>query len=144
MKTKFPTKQDKAQISAVIQDAARKLAPELYEYRLSSHTGETLKEATGETVDDVAAQWGMMIDRSFPTGGNAAVLTADGKQSFLVTWRRAGQTINQELLAALQAVREKSIHLVHYLSDPIYADLVPSTTAGLKDRLAAVDRIQSR
>lgn len=70
--------------------------PELYEYRLSSHTGETLKEATGETIDDVAAQWGMMIDRSFPTGGNAAVLTTDGKQSFLVTWRRVTQHTRTE------------------------------------------------
>jgi hypothetical protein len=66
-------------------------APELYEYRLSNHTGETLQECTGECLDEAAAHFGMEIDRSFPTGGNAAVLRARG-MSFLVTWRKAGET----------------------------------------------------
>jgi hypothetical protein len=89
---------------------------ELYEYRLSNHTGETLQECTAECLNEAAACFGLTIDRSFSTGANAAVLRDMRGHSYLVTWRKVQS--ETELAAKGEAIA-KALRLRR---DPDHAD----------------------
>jgi len=90
---------------------------ELYEYRLSNHTGETLQECTAECLDDAARHFNMDINRNFPTGANAAVLEDSSTGfSFLVTWRKV------ESESALAAKGEAIAKALGLRRDPDHAD----------------------